>query len=54
MGRNVEATYEGKSYSIPEMWLAVNMPRYNMTIVDAVAWWAYLKGLDEVSAAVAA
>jgi hypothetical protein len=39
MGRHTEATYEGRTYIIPEMWLVGQMQQ-GKTMLEAIQWWA--------------
>lgn len=45
-GRNIEATYEGRRYVIPEIWIA-GFCHNGATVIDAIAWWAYQTTLAE-------
>lgn len=51
-GRVVEATFNGRCYSIPEVWLmgfcsARGRDDSPRTMHDAIAWWAYQEELRE-------
>ena len=47
-----EATFEGRTYTIPDLWLmGFCEPRGDQprrSIVEAVAWWAWQTGLAEL------
>lgn len=51
--RNVTATYRGRTYEIPEIWMAVMLQRkppegfLPLSIPDVIAWWAYQVELEE-------
>ena len=44
-GRFTEATYNGRTYSIPKYWL-MGFCRDGATLLDAVEWWAYQDELE--------
>lgn len=46
-GRMMQATLEGRTYSIPELWMA-GYCRGGATIPEAVVWWAYQTELGEL------
>lgn len=51
-GRMMEATINGRTYAIPEIWVAgycSGSPggRPIATLMDAVAWWAWQEELKE-------
>ena len=44
--RTTEATYEGRKYSIPEIWL-IGMGQQGFSIPEAIAHWAWQTELGE-------
>lgn len=50
-GRMTTATYEGRTYEIPEIWIA-GFCHHGATVHDAIIWWAYqaeLKRIEEAN-----
>lgn len=43
----MQATWQGRTYSIPEMWVAGYCQGGRHTILDAAALWALYEQLDE-------
>jgi len=54
-GRVTVATYNGREYRIPELWIAgycaTKPDGRSYSVADAVAWWAYQQELEEAAAA---
>ena len=44
-GRVTEATFEGRTYTIPDIWLA-GFCRDGASVLDAIRWWAYQDELE--------
>jgi hypothetical protein len=44
--RVMQATFRGRTYSIPEIWVA-GFCSTGHTVVEAVAWWAWQTELAE-------
>ncbi len=51
--RNVKATYKGRTYEVPEIWIVGMLQRtppegfLALSIPDVIAWWAYQVELSE-------